>query len=798
MRFVKFILWSLLALASAPILGLSGVALYLSPALPDVDTLRNVQLQTPLRIYSTDHKLIAEFGEMRRFPISFDRVPNNFILALLAAEDDNFLNHHGVDPASLARAVGELITTGQIQTGGSTITMQVAKNYFLTSDRVFSRKINEILLALQIERNLSKQEIFELYVNKIYLGNRAYGIEAAAQVYYGKSISELPLADLAMIAGLPKAPSRFNPIANPERAQIRRDWILQRMLSLGYIEQAAYEEAIATPNVARNHGADPDVEAPYVAEMARLEMIERYGDAAYIDGYHVYTTIDSELQEQANRALREGLLEYDRRHGYRGPEARHPDAPVEEYPRLLRDYAYLGGLAPAMVSAIDSDSVDIILRNGGEAVIPWEQMKWARPQLGVDSLGPAPGAPDDVLAVGDVVRVTRVEDDTYRLAQLPQAQSALVALSPLDGSIQALTGGFSFVQSKYNRVTQARRQPGSSFKPFLYAAALDNGYTPASLVNDAPLVYVDEFQDTEWRPRNSGGDFLGPIRLREALYRSRNLVSIRLMQDMGVDRSLDYIQRFGFRREELPRNLSASLGTSELTPLQIAQGYSVIANGGFAVRPYVIDRVEDRFRQVVFLAQPPIAESAQDHFEERLAEYRDKVLAPLEEDVKVAERVLDPRTTYQLTSMLKDVITRGTAVRARQLERDDLAGKTGTTNDQKDGWFSGYNADLVVTVWVGFDQPATLGKREYGGTTALPIWMRFMDGALEGRPEHSQSMPDGLVSVRIDPTTGRAARPGSSAGYFEVFKEEDAPPPFSELDDNGYSADDAETPLELF
>ncbi|UAW98713.1 penicillin-binding protein 1A [Halopseudomonas nanhaiensis] len=798
MRFVKFILWSLLALASAPILGLSGVALYLSPALPDVDTLRNVQLQTPLRIYSTDHKLIAEFGEMRRFPISFDRVPNNFILALLAAEDDNFLNHHGVDPASLARAVGELITTGQIQTGGSTITMQVAKNYFLTSDRVFSRKINEILLALQIERNLSKQEIFELYVNKIYLGNRAYGIEAAAQVYYGKSISELPLADLAMIAGLPKAPSRFNPIANPERAQIRRDWILQRMLSLGYIEQAAYEEAIATPNIARNHGADPDVEAPYVAEMARLEMIERYGDAAYIDGYHVYTTIDSELQEQANRALREGLLEYDRRHGYRGPEARHPDAPVEEYPRLLRDYAYLGGLAPAMVRAIDSDSVDIILRNGGEAVIPWEQMKWARPQLGVDSLGPAPGAPDDVLAVGDVVRVTRVQDDTYRLAQLPQAQSALVALSPLDGSIQALTGGFSFVQSKYNRVTQARRQPGSSFKPFLYAAALDNGYTPASLVNDAPLVYVDEFQDTEWRPRNSGGDFLGPIRLREALYRSRNLVSIRLMQDMGVDRSLDYIQRFGFRREELPRNLSASLGTSELTPLQIAQGYSVIANGGFAVRPYVIDRVEDRFRQVVFLAQPPIAESAQDHFEERLAEYRDKVLAPLEEDVTVAERVLDPRTTYQLTSMLKDVITRGTAVRARQLERDDLAGKTGTTNDQKDGWFSGYNADLVVTVWVGFDQPATLGKREYGGTTALPIWMRFMDGALEGRPEHSQSMPDGLVSVRIDPTTGRAARPGSSAGYFEVFKEEDAPPPFSELDDNGYSADDAETPLELF
>ncbi|SDT26260.1 penicillin-binding protein 1A [Halopseudomonas xinjiangensis] len=798
MRFVKFILWSLLALASAPLLGLSGVALYLSPALPDVETLRNVQLQTPLRIYSTDHKLIAEFGEMRRFPINFDRVPNNFILALLAAEDDNFLNHHGVDPSSLARAVGELISTGQIQTGGSTITMQVAKNYFLTSDRVFSRKINEILLALQIERNLSKQEIFELYVNKIYLGNRAYGIEAAAQVYYGKTISELPLADLAMIAGLPKAPSRFNPIANPERAKIRRDWILQRMLGLGYIDQAAYDEAVATPNTARNHGADLDVEAPYVAEMARLEMIDRYGDAAYTDGYHVYTTIDSTLQQHANRALREGLMEYDRRHGYRGPEARHPEATPEEYQRLLRQYSALGGLVPAIVTTVESDQAIIVLRDGSEAAIPWEQMKWARPQLGVDSLGPVPKAPRDILAKGDVLRVAPTGDEAYRLAQLPQAQSALVALEPSDGSIKALTGGFSFLQSKYNRVTQARRQPGSSFKPFLYAAALDNGYTPASLVNDAPLVYVDEFQDTEWRPQNSGGDFLGPIRLREALYRSRNLVSIRLMQDMGVDRSLDYIQRFGFRREELPRNLSASLGTSELTPLQIAQGYSVIANGGYAVRPYVIDRVEDRFRQVVHLTQPPVAEAALERMQSRLAEYRDKTLAPLQDDVPVAERVVDPRTTYQLTSMMKDVISRGTAVRARELGREDLAGKTGTTNDQKDGWFSGFNADLVVTVWVGFDQPATLGRREFGGTTALPIWMRFMGQALEGRPEHSQPMPEGLVSVRIDPETGRSTRPGSTDGYFEVFKDEDAPPPFSELDDNGYSVDDAATPLELF
>lgn len=796
MRFVKFIFWSLLALASAPLLGLSGVALYLSPALPDVETLRNVQLQTPLRIYSTDHKLIAEFGEMRRFPISFDRVPQNFILALLAAEDDNFLNHHGVDPVSLARAVGELVRTGQIQTGGSTITMQVAKNYFLTSDRVFSRKINEILLALQIERNLTKQEIFELYINKIYLGNRAYGIEAAAQVYYGKTISELPLADLAMIAGLPKAPSRFNPIANPERAKIRRDWILQRMLTLGHIDQTAYEEAIATPNTARNHGADPDVEAPYVAEMARLEMVERYGEQAYTDGYHVYTTIDSELQTYANRALREGLMEYDRRHGYRGPESRNPDATATEYQRILSGFSSLGGLAPAIVTAVNADSASLLLRDGTMGAIPWDHMKWARKQLGVDSLGPVPQAPRDVLAAGDVVRV--IDDEgIYRLAQLPEAQSALVALSPDDGSIRALTGGFSFFQSKYNRATQARRQPGSSFKPFLYAAALDNGYTPASLVNDAPLVYVDEYQDTEWRPKNSGGDFLGPIRLREALYRSRNLVSIRLMQDMGVDRSLDYIQRFGFSRDELPRNLSASLGTSELTPLQIAQGYTVIANGGQAVQAHVIDRVEDRFHQLVYLAQPPVTKAAAQRYEERLESYRDQGLAKLPEDISLAEQVIDPRTTYQLTSMLKDVITRGTAMRARELGREDLAGKTGTTNDQKDGWFSGFNADLVVTVWVGFDQPATLGRREFGGTTALPIWMRFMSKALEDMPERSQPMPEGLVNVRIDPETGRTARPGDG-GYFEVFKDEDAPPPYSELDDNGYSGGDVSTPLELF
>lgn len=790
MRFLKFLFWSLLALISAPVLGLSAIALYLSPGLPDVETLRDVQLQTPLRIYSTDSKLIAEFGEMRRIPILYDQVPENFIHALLAAEDDNFLNHHGVDPKSLLRAVTELIQTGSIQTGGSTITMQVAKNYFLTSDRVFSRKFNEILLALQIERSLSKREIFELYVNKIYLGNRAYGIEAAAQVYYGRSIDELPLADLAMIAGLPKAPSRYNPISNPERTLLRRDWILGRMLSLGYIDQATYEEAIASPIKATNHGANPELEAPYVAEMARLEMLSKFGDDAYINGYHVYTTVDSTLQTLANSALRNGLRSYDQRHGYRGPEARHPDSKPADWPELVKDYRGMGGLLPAVVTGVADDKVTLLLRGGALGEIPWEAMRWARPYLNANSMGPNPSKPADVLQVGDIVRVVPLEGIQFRLTQIPSAQSALVALSPQDGSVQALIGGFSFVQSNYNRVTQARRQPGSSFKPFLYAAALDKGYSPASMVNDAPLVFVDDYLDSAWRPQNSGGDFLGPIRLREALYRSRNLVSIRLMQDIGVDESLTYIERFGFSRADLPRNLSASLGTPELTPLQIAQGYTTIANGGFSVQPYLIERVEDHRGHIIDLAAPAVTPEALEAHQARLARYAETAQLSLPDGVipqlSPAEQVIDPRTTYQLTSMLQDVITRGTAVRARELQRGDLAGKTGTTNDQKDAWFAGYNGDFVTVAWVGFDQPSTLGRREYGGTAALPIWMDFMAGALKDKPEHSQPMPEGLTNVRIDPATGRAARPGTTNGFFEIFKEEDAPPPWDEIDSGSY------------
>lgn len=799
MRLLIILFWLLIGLASAPLVIVSGVALYLSPTLPDVDTLREVKLQTPLRVYSADNKLIAEFGEMRRLPISFEQVPQGFIDAILAAEDDNFLTHYGVDPVSLLRAASELLSTGRIQTGGSTITMQVAKNYFLTSDRVFSRKLNEILLALQIERNLSKREIFELYVNKIYLGNRAYGIEAAAHVYYGKPIAELPLANLAMIAGLPKAPSAYNPIINPERARIRRDWILGRMLYLGKIDQADYEEALATPITARNHGANPELEAPYVAEMARLEMLARFGTDAYIDGYYVYTTVDSRLQTLANQSLRDGLISYEQRHGYRGPEARHPNASDEELPSLLKPYRSIGGLRPAIVSDVGTDEVTILLSDGTKGRIAWEAMRWARPFLSSNSMGPNPRKPSDVLQRGDIIRIKRADEaNHFILQQVPEAQSALVVLSPQDGSIQALTGGFSFVQSNYNRVTQARRQPGSAFKPFLYSAALDHGYTPASLINDAPLVFNDGYQSEDWRPRNSGGDFLGPIRLREALYRSRNLVSIRLMQDIGVDEALSYMEHFGFERSDLPRHLSAALGTPELTPLQIAAGYAVIANGGHAVKPWFIERIENGEHQLVEFAQPAVAPDALLSEQQRLDAYAGLNPEQLPPKAQIAEQVIDPRTTYQLTSMLKDVITRGTGVRARSLNRTDLAGKTGTTNEQKDGWFSGYNGDYVATVWLGFDQPSTLGRREYGGTTALPIWMQFMAGALEGKPEHSQPQPDGLVATRIDPATGRSARAGDPKAFLEIFKEEDIPPSYSELESGGYATDGAVTPLELF
>lgn len=812
MRFLKFLCWSLLAIISALLLSISGAFLYLSPTLPSVETLRNIQLQIPLRVYSRDGKLIQEFGEMRRSPIRYEDIPQDFIHALLAAEDDNFANHYGVDVKSLMRAATQLLKSGQIQTGGSTITMQVAKNFFLTNERSFSRKITEILLALEIERTLTKEQILELYVNKIYLGNRAYGIEAAAQVYYGKPIGELSLAQLAMIAGLPKAPSAYNPLANAQRSKERRDWILGRMRLLGYLDETRYRAALAEPVNARYHVASPELHAPYIAEMARSELVGRYGAQAYTEGFRVYTTVSSDQQEAANRALDEGLIDYDHRHGYRGPEARLGTQPREAWQAELDKRRTLSGLEPAVVTSVEASGVMVMSRNGQEHPVPWDSMKWARPQLGIDSLGRHPQRPADVVAEGDLIRIRWI-DDTAHFSQVPAAQAALVALDPQDGSIESLIGGFSFEQSNYNRAVQAKRQPGSSFKPFLYSAALDAGFTAATMVNDAPIVYVDDL-DRVWRPKNDNNTFLGPIRLREALYKSRNLVSIRLLQAIGIDYAIDYVARFGFERQDLPRNLSLALGTATLSPMEIAVGWAAFANGGYKIEPYLIERIEDRDGNVVYQANPGRVPGGQADISNREDEAVAVSYAAPEGDLASdgaappappaeAERIIDQRTAFIMTSMLQDVIRRGTGRRAQSLGRQDLAGKTGTTNDSFDSWFSGYNADLVTTVWTGFDQPQTLGRHEYGSTVALPIWMKYMGEVLDGRPTHLPAEPDGLVTIRIDPVSGRAASPGTPDAYFELFKSEDTPPPMSEFEP-GFAAPGSplpapeSAPLDLF
>jgi penicillin-binding protein 1A len=818
-RLLKFLWWSLVAVFCALLLGLSGAFLYLSPNLPSVDALRSIQLQIPLRVYSSDGKLIAEFGEMRRTPIRFADIPPNFINALLSAEDDNFANHYGVDPGSLMRAASQLVKSGHIQSGGSTITMQVAKNYFLTSERSFSRKTTEILLALQIERQLTKDEILELYVNKIYLGNRAYGIEAAAQVYYGKSIRDVSLAQMAMIAGLPKAPSRFNPLANAARAKERRDWILGRMYKLGKIDQSAYQAALNEPLNASYHVPTPEVNAPYIAEMARAEMVGRYGSEAYTEGFSVTTTVSSDLQEHANKAVQQGLIDYDQRHGYRGPETRLPGMTREGWAQELSKQRPISGLEPAIVSQVDKTGIRVLTRNGEkEETVDWATMKWARPYLNTNSVGANPKQPGDVVKVGDLVRLQRQENGTLKFSQIPTAQSALVSLDPQNGAIRALVGGFAFEQSNYNRALQAKRQPGSSFKPFLYSAALDNGYTASSLVNDAPIVFVDEYLDKVWRPKNDTNTFLGPIRLREALYKSRNLVSIRLLQQLGIDTSIDYITRFGFNKADLPRNLSLALGTATLTPMEIVSGWATFANGGYKVNSYLIQNIVSRDGATLFQANPPSVPAV----EARNVVDTHSVAVPNGPALvtsstegapasappadpaapAIAPRIVDGRTTYILNSMLQDVIKRGTGRRALAMNRPDIAGKTGTTNESKDAWFTGYNADYVTTVWTGFDQPESLGRHEFGGTVALPIWMDFMSAALKDKPPHQQAEPDGILSLRVDPISGRAATPSTPNAFFELFKSEDTPPSVNEL--GGGSAPgsplpaDESAPIDLF
>ncbi len=760
-----------------------GGYFYLKPQLPDVDQLRDIQLQTPLRIYSADQKLIAEFGEMRRSPIGFDEIPEAFVQAILSAEDGRFYSHGGIDYIGLARAVFQLVSTGRIQTGGSTITMQVARNYLLTLERTFLRKFKEIFLALQMEQQLSKNEILELYVNKIYLGNRAYGIQAAANVYYGRAIDQLTLAELAMIAGLPKAPSAYNPLVNPPRALERRNWILSRMRTLGYIDTAQFAAAVKEPITAAYHGADVQLYAPYVAEMVRSELLARYGEQIYRDGYSVFTTIRSVDQQAANSAVELGLMAYELRHGYRGPEQQF--APALDQGALLerlRKVPVYASLEPAVVVEVAEQSARVLRRDGEIVDLAWEGISWARRFISVNSRGPKPLLAEEVLAVGDLVRLLET-DSGWQLRQLPQVQSALVALSPKNGAVRALVGGFSFQQSKFNRVFQGTRQPGSNFKPFVYTAALASGFTPASIINDAPVVFEDDNLESSWRPENYSKKFFGPTRLREALYRSRNLVSIRILRTLRVKPALDYIARFGFDRTRLPNDLSLALGSADVTPLELVTGYATLANGGFKVEPYWLERVEDRNGELLFQATPStICEGClyQPQLQSPNLAVTELALTDVPEGAEVtslplAPRIVDEQTAYLINNILQDVITRGTGRKAGALGRNDLAGKTGTTNDLKDAWFSGFNRELVASVWVGFDQPKTLGRSEFGSRAALPIWIDFMSVALDGVPEQALIPPEGIVSVRIDPVTGLLAYPGQKDAIFEMFREQDVP-----------------------
>lgn len=750
-----------------------GAYYYLAPELPAIDNLRDTRFQVPLRIYSRDGRLIAEYGEKRRQPLSFQQLPKPLIQAFLAAEDDAFFTHPGVDYRGLMRAVTQLLLTGEKRQGGSTITMQVARNFYLSNEKTYLRKLNEIFLALKIEDELTKNEILELYLNKIYLGHRSYGVGAAAQVYFGKNINDLDLAQTAMIAGLPKAPSRYNPITNSERALIRRNYVLGRMRELGYITADQHRQAVAQPSTATLHTADIEVEAPYVAEMARAALVERFGEDAYIGGYRAYTTLDDRLQASANAALRKALDDYDQRHGYRGPEQRLGELPSQEqWDDLIKQATRVSGLPAGLVTAIDAQQVQVYLGDSQSIQITWPGLEWARPYSNEDYRGPAPKTAGDILQLGDLIRVQKIADDNqeshWRLAQIPAASAAMVSLSPHDGALLALVGGYDFSLSKFNRVVQAERQPGSGFKAFIYSAALEAGFTPASLINDAPVVFEDRSLEAAWRPENYSGKFYGPTRLRLALTKSRNLVSIRLLRAMGIKHALDHVAHFGFDTKKLPHDLSLALGSGNVTPLEMARGYAVLANGGYLIQPYLLQRIEQD-GQVIYQNTPTTVcdpcNVAADGAEPALS------LAGL----PVAPRVISPQNRYLMYSMMQDVITNGTATRAKSLGRTDLAGKTGTTNDQRDAWFNGYNQSLVTITWVGFDGNQKLGRGEVGGRAALPAWIDYMKDALRDIPDVPPQMPDDMISVRIDPDTGLRAPNNSPNSIFETFRANEVP-----------------------
>ncbi len=810
MKFLKKLFkTAVITLSTLFILGAAtvfGVYLYLSPDLPSIETLKEVKLQVPLRVYSADKKLISEFGEMKRSPLKFSEIPQPMVNAILSAEDNRYFEHPGVDYQGILRAVVNLALTGKKSQGGSTITMQVARNFFLSSEKTYLRKVNEIFLAFKIENELTKEEILELYLNKIYLGHRSYGIAAAAQVYYGKTIDQLNIAEIAMIAGLPKAPSRFNPITNSQRAVTRRNYVLGRMYALNHIDSGTYKNAKDTPDTAKLHGLSIEVHAPHVAEMVRAQMVKQYGnEQTYTGGYSVITTIDSRLQQAANHALRRALLEYDARHGYRGAVG-HIDftniTGIESWQAIFRNIPSIGYLTPAAVLSLENDAITVLLDDSDTnniTRIPWGGLSWAREYINDNRLGPKLKTASDVVKVGDLIYVQPDPKHGWRLSQPPQAEGALVSVSAHDGHIIALTGGYDFHRSNFNRVTQATRQPGSNFKPFIYSAALEKGFTAASIINDAPVVFDDTGLESAWRPENYSGKFYGPTRLRQALIKSRNLVSIRLMRSIGIPYALEYVSRFGFDVDNLPRDLSLALGSGAVTPLQLSAGYAVLANGGYRVTPHLIKQITDADDNLILEAKP--ATVCHDDCVIPADEIDALILDESSTDspprpVNIAQRVAPQGNIYLMTSMLRDVIRHGTGKRALQLKRNDLAGKTGTTNDQQDAWFSGYNADVATITWVGFDQVRSLGNRETGGRAALPMWIYYMDEALKGTPEKPLERPPGLVTVRIDPENGLLAESNHPGAIFETFRSEYAPTRYSKpkIDQPPMLDDDPSTP----
>src|SRR5579863_1687433 len=764
---------------------------YLVPTLPSVEAMRNVELQVPLRVYTRSGALIAQIGEQRRIPVTYEQIPQLVKHAFLAAEDERFFEHHGIDYFGVVRAVLVDVVSGDKSQGASTITMQAARNMFLSLDKTARRKLQETFVTYRMEHEFSKPEIFGLYLNVIFFGQRAYGVAAAAEAFFGKSLDKLDVAEAATIAGVPKAPSRYNPIVNPELATSRRAYVLRHMRELGFIDAATAEAANREPMQARAHAPLYDVEAPYVAEMARLELRQRFGATAESAGYKVYTTIDGRLQADANRAVRIGLIEYDRRHGWRGP-AGHVDLPAHgevDFDDLVDEYASIGNLAPAIVQTVEDKTVHAYVKTLGPVQIEWDGMSWARKAGRNDALGLVPQNAAQLLSRGDVIYVVADAAGHAQLGQIPEAQSALVALDPNDGSIVALVGGFDYFTNKYNRVTQARRLPGSGFKPFLYSAALEHGLTPATVLLDAPIVLEGNGNEDSWRPENSTKEFGGPTRLREALVRSRNLVSIRVLKEIGIPTAIDYISRFGFDPRTMPHDLTLALGTLEATPLDVAAGYAVFANGGYRVAPYFIERIEDASGKVVWQAKPRMAcpqcdagEPASpapaaapvrvsDTDQAQALSHADSMRGappPLPPE-QVAPRVISAQNAYLMTDMMSDVIKRGTGRRALVLGREDIAGKTGTTNEAKDTWFNGFTKNLVCTVWVGFDQERPLGEAEEGARTALPIWIQFMKDALKGVPEQRRLMPDGLVTLRVSPDSGTLVSAENPDGIPEMF-----------------------------